>query len=203
MIILGNIESRCGFENGIDILNNGGVAIDCVVDTITQVENNLSVKTVGYGGYPNLLGDMELDACLIDGTTRKTGAVGGMKQVCNPIQTARHVMDKLPHEILIGDGADRFAHECGQPAQSALTDDARMIWAERLKEHITDAQWAEFENQSFSPGTLTYFSGLTQDPETVESPKDTTIVLAMDSHNNITAGGSTFWMGMEISRPFR
>ena len=191
MILLGNIEARTGFDDGVDGLQSGEHALDCIVKTITAVENDTAVKTVGYGGYANLLGDMELDACLMDGTTRRTGAVGGMKKIRNPIVTARHVMEKLPHEMLIGDGADRFALECGQAEQSALTDRAKSVWAERLKQHATPEQWQEFENQSFSAGTLTSLSGLTQDPETVDSPKDTTIVLALDAHNNIASGGST------------
>lgn len=191
MILLGNIEARSGFDTGIAALTAGGHAATSVVDSITCVENDVSVRTVGHGGYPNLLGYMELDACIIDGTTRKTGAVGGMRVVRNPIQTAYHVMEKLPHEMLVGQGADRFALECGQPAQDALTDCAKQKWADKLERYATPRQWQEFITGDFTDGTLTHLSGLTQDPETVVTPKDTTIMLAQDCHGTICAGGST------------
>ncbi len=183
MILLGNIEAYCGFKKASQLLLDKYNATETLVSGIKCVEANHSVKTVGYGGRANLLGQVQLDACLVDGTSRKTGAVGAMTTIKHPIETAYHVMQKLPHEALVGEGAETFAKECGQAQETLLTEESQNIWQHKLKQFLTDQEWQQFPNIP-----LTKLAGLTQDPELV---KDTTIMLARDSHQNIAAGGST------------
>ena len=84
-IIVGTIRSDIGLYDGAKILHKEGTAIDAVEKVIISVEDNLEDWTVGSGGLPNLLGEVELDASIMNGKTLKAGAVACIKQYPNPI----------------------------------------------------------------------------------------------------------------------
>ena len=90
----------------MDILRSGGSALDAVEAACRVVEDNPEDHSVGTGGYPNADGEVELDASLMEGTTRRAGAVAALRNYPNPISIARAVMERLPrHVLLAGDGA--------------------------------------------------------------------------------------------------
>lgn len=131
-IIVGSANADVGMEAGIEILRSGGCALDAVEAACRLVEDNLADHSVGTGGYPNLIGEVELDASIMDGTSRRAGAVAAVKEFPYPISIARAVMDKLPqHLLLVGDGAARFATEHGFEKRNLLTDDAATAWKSR------------------------------------------------------------------------
>ncbi len=113
MIVVASANGRVGIQTAIDILKSGGTAIEAVEAATRLVEDNLQDHTVGRNGYPNILGDLELDASIMNGRTLESGAVAAMKNVPAAITVARKVMDKLPHALLAGEGAERFAAEMG------------------------------------------------------------------------------------------
>ena len=80
-------------EAAMDVLRKGGTAVDAVEAGIRLVEANPADRTVGYNGYPNILGQAEMDACIMNGQTLETGAVAGMKAHFYPISVARQVME--------------------------------------------------------------------------------------------------------------
>lgn len=121
--IAGTRNADAGLEAGRKILANGGSAIDAVESAIRITEDNPLDWTVGFDGLPNLLGDVELDASIMLGSTRKAGAVAGVKWMKNPISLARKVMEETPHVLLVGEGADRFARAMGFP-RDALQSEA-------------------------------------------------------------------------------
>ena len=123
---------------GAEILRNGGSAIDAVEATVNAVENNPLDQTVGYGGIPNLLGEVELDASIMDGRTLKAGAVAGIKHFKNPISIARKVMENTPHVLLIGDGAELFAEVMGFEKCELLSERARIIYDAFLRDTIQE-----------------------------------------------------------------
>lgn len=136
-IIVGSSNSKLGIEPAIDILRRGGTALDAVEAGARAVEANPADHTVGYNGFPNILGDAQLDASIMDGRTLETGAVAALERYMHPISVARKVMEKLPHVLLVGDGATRFAREMGFPDQgSLLLDDVRQRWRERLEKDV-------------------------------------------------------------------
>ena len=99
--------------DGMAVLRSGGSAIDAVVAAIRQVEANPDDHSVGFSGLPNLEGEVELDASIMDGRTLATGAVAALHGYQDAIALARVVMDELPHVLVVGPGAGRLASEAG------------------------------------------------------------------------------------------
>ncbi len=93
-------------------LHEGASALDVAVEAVVLLEDS-GLYVAGRGGSPNLAGDYELDASLMDGTDRSAGAVAALKGFRNPIKVARAVMERTPHVLLAGDGAALFAAEQG------------------------------------------------------------------------------------------
>jgi beta-aspartyl-peptidase (threonine type) len=111
-------------EIGKQILEDGGAAIDAVEAVIKRVESNPEDWSVGYNGFPNLLGTIELDASIMLGSTRMAGCVAGIQKFEHPISIARKVMEQTPHVLLIGEGAERFAKAIGFEEAETLSDES-------------------------------------------------------------------------------
>jgi len=118
--------------DGVRILKRGGSALDAVEACARYVEADVTDTSVGKGGLPNILGVVQLDASIVDGTTHRVGAVAALEGFLHPITVARAVMEKLPHVLLVGDGAGRFAAEIGAEKTNNLTESSRRLWVERL-----------------------------------------------------------------------
>jgi L-asparaginase / beta-aspartyl-peptidase len=125
-------NGRLGLMAAMQLLRNGGRAIDAVELATRIVEDDPNDHSVGYGGIPNLLGEVELDASIMEGRTLRSGAVAAVRGYANPISLARRVMDELPHVLLVGRGAERFAAELGLEPAEQLTEAALAIWRERF-----------------------------------------------------------------------
>ena len=94
-VLTGSSNADVGFEQGARVLRGGGWAIDAVVATIREVEANPEDHSVGYSGLPNLLGEVELDASIMDGRGLRAGAVGALQGHQDAIVLARRVMEEL------------------------------------------------------------------------------------------------------------
>jgi len=125
MMVLTNCEGRVGIESARGSLEAGRSALDAVELGVRDVEADISVDSVGRGGSPNILGEMECDAAIMDGSTLMAGSVGALKDYLHAVSVARAVMERLPHVMLVGDGATRFAREIGAEKVELLTDAAR------------------------------------------------------------------------------
>jgi len=117
---------------GIRILARGGSALDAVEACAKIIEADPTDTSVGRGGKPNVLGEVELDASIVDGTTHRTGAVAALKGYLHPVSVARAVMERTPHVFIVGDGAARLAREIGAERTQNLTPSTRKLWVERL-----------------------------------------------------------------------
>ena len=111
-----------------EIVSGGGSLLDAIEKGINVVESDPNVATVGYGGYPNAEGEVELDAGIMDGTTHRAGSVFNLHKIKNPISVARLVMEKTRHTQIAGDGALRFAIEMGFEPMQLLTPKSLEAW---------------------------------------------------------------------------
>jgi beta-aspartyl-peptidase (threonine type) len=117
---------------GIESLRRGASAADVAEQVARDVEDDIDVHSVGFSGLPNILGEVELDAAFMEGELLSAGAVAAVKGFRHPISIARQVMARLPHVLLAGEGAERFADEIGAERGDLLTDSAREIWRKRI-----------------------------------------------------------------------
>lgn len=131
--IVSSGNGRGALPVGIRILQQGGSALDAVEACARIVEADPKDDTVGYGGLPNVLGEVELDASIIDGTTHLAGSVAALTGFLHPISVARRVMEQLPHVMLVGAGAARFAREIGAEEGDLLTPESREAWIAALR----------------------------------------------------------------------
>lgn len=129
-----------GIERAAEIVREGGTALDAVEEGVRLVESNIEDDSVGLGGLPNVLGQVELDASIMDGRTLSAGAVGALQGYEHPISVARCVMERTAHVLLVGEGARRFASEMGFPPRDLLTSDAQHKWRETLRRFLPEEQ---------------------------------------------------------------
>lgn len=99
-------------RQGYEQLRAGKPALDAVTAAIVVLEDDPHFNA-GRGAVFTHDGRNELDASIMDGATRKAGAVAGVHRVKNPIRLARTVMERSPHVMMVGDGAEAFAQEQG------------------------------------------------------------------------------------------
>ncbi len=97
-------------DAGYAILEEGGTALDAVTRVVVLLEDSPHFNA-GRGAVFTADGRNELDAAIMDGATRRAGAVAGVTRIKNPILLARGVMERSPHVMLIGGGAEAFAAE--------------------------------------------------------------------------------------------
>lgn len=183
MILLANTEAAAGLATTIGLLKSGAGAVDALVQGIGFVEADPKVRSVGYGGWPNVLGVMECDAGVMDGTTRDVGAVAAVPETLHVAALAREVMRRLPHVMLTGAGARRFADEIGMPRADMLHPDSKAVWWDKLAGLLSGAQQARFPDLDLIP-----LSTAITDPEKV---RDTTVYLGQDASGGLASVTST------------
>lgn len=125
---------RSAARAGYVVLQGGGSSMDAVVEAVTHLENNPSFNA-GCGSVLNTKGEVEMDAFVMDGKALGSGAVSAVRNIANPIQLARLVMDKTNHLCLTAEGASQFARSMGVPEvpqESLITEYSRMRWKKNL-----------------------------------------------------------------------
>src|SRR5687768_15726995 len=131
-IVIASGNGAPGLAAGIAVLRKGGSALDAVEACARVVEADPSDTSVGRGGKPNVLGVVELDASLVDGTTHRVGAVGALGGYLHAISAVHAEMERIPHAFLVVEGAARHAAEVRAENSTLLTASARRMWVERL-----------------------------------------------------------------------
>jgi isoaspartyl peptidase/L-asparaginase-like protein (Ntn-hydrolase superfamily) len=183
-------RGEVGLAAGIDLLRAGASAMDAVEAAIRLVESDEENHTVGVGGMPNLLGEVELDASVMDGATRRAGAVAAVTGFPHPITIARAVCERLPqHLLLVGAGAERFADDVGIERGPTLTDAARQRWRDGLSAAGIEAATARFGRgeRAYREQVLERLASM----QVPDPPWDTVNVLALDAAGNLAVGVST------------
>ena len=157
---------------GWTMLSRGGTSVDVVTETLRMLEND-DTFDAGRGSFVNMVGDVELEASIMDGSTLMAGAVAAVQNIKNPILLARAIMEKSEHVLLAGIGATRFAREHG--VKTCGHDDL-----------ITDrelARWREYQSRK-KVSTKEIF-------RKKKMPSDTVGAIALDKFGNVASGTST------------
>ncbi|WP_415000402.1 isoaspartyl peptidase/L-asparaginase family protein [Arenimonas sp.] len=158
-------------DAGNAVLSRGGSALDAVAASIRVLEDSPWFNA-GKGAVFNHEGGHELDASVMEGHTRRAGAVAGVRTVKNPIELARAVMEHSPHVMLAGDGAEAFADTRAEIERV----DPKYFDTERRRLQLEKAKALEKSQASLDvPGT--YFG--------------TVGAVALDAQGHIAAGTST------------
>ncbi|MGX7031056.1 N(4)-(beta-N-acetylglucosaminyl)-L-asparaginase [Vagococcus zengguangii] len=101
---------------------------------IKKVEDYPFYKSVGYGGLPNELGVLEMDAAFMNGDTMAFGGVASIQDIKNPISVARLLSKEKFNSFRVGEGAREFALSQGLEEKTMLTNRAKRIWEKRVEE---------------------------------------------------------------------
>jgi L-asparaginase len=183
LTILTNCEGRVGVEAARQVLERGGTALDSAEAGIRVVETDESVDSVGRGGTPDVLGVMACDAALMDGTTLEAGAVGALQGFLHAVSVAREVMKRLPHVLLTGEGAARFAYEVGAERGELLTEKAREEYRQWVDTALDPA-----ERKQLAAGPL---ADAVWAAARYVTNRGTVVFLCRDREGNLAAGAST------------
>lgn len=189
-MIIASERGEVGLAAGMAVLTSGASAMNAVEAAVRAVEANEADHYVGVGGLPNLLGEVELDASIMDGAARRAGAVAAVRGFPHPISIARAICERLPqHVLLVGAGAERFADEVGIPRGPTLTPEAQRLWREGLGPEGLAAAAAKH-----GAGEVAYRAKAVELLAAMTPPNPpwgTVNVLALDATGNLAVGVST------------
>ena len=175
----GERQYRAGIENalraGWEILQHGGSALDATEAAVRVFEDD-PLFNAGKGSVFNAAGVNEMDAAIMDGKTLRAGTVANIEHVKNPISLARLVMEKSPHVMMAGEGAEAFAKEHGVELVDA-------------KYFFTQERWDALQKLKAAEKT-----GANGDKKFYLSDQDlhgTVGAVALDRYGNLAAATST------------
>ncbi|GAB4515429.1 MAG: N(4)-(beta-N-acetylglucosaminyl)-L-asparaginase [Anaerolineae bacterium] len=178
ILVAGDFENS-GTNITWEMLKAGHSALEAIEQGIRAVELNTEDWSVGVGGYPNALGRVEVDAGVMDGRNRASGAVGGLYDYLHPVSIAYAVMRRLPHVLLVGEGAMRFAQEINAERGVLLTEAMQEKWQAWCAENNFHPEAGENLIEAVFQGADPQRSG------------GTTVYLAQDANGDIAAATST------------
>src|SRR5438067_999296 len=181
-------------RTGLPLLLKGRAALDAALAGAQAVEDDPKVNSVGYGGLPNAIGTVQLDACVMDGKTLACGAVAAVENIRHPAALARRVMEKTPHVLLVGEGARTFALQQGFPLQELLTPESLAEWEKRRDRQQRPGRGAALQ----LPKDGEAYTARTGEPA---FSHDTVTVLARDDKGSL--GGVCTTSGLALKLPGR
>jgi len=174
-----------------EVLSKNGKAIDAVEKGVMVTEDSQNC-CVGLGANPDRDGFVTLDASIMDDKFN-CGSVAFLERIKHPISVARRVMEKTPHVMLVGAGAQQFAVAEGFPLEEQkLSDDAKKAYENWLKKSEYKPPAINVENKQghgpFAPAKL----------DSGEWNHDTIGMVAMDSFGNLSGSCTTSGAGFKM-----
>ncbi len=172
------------------VLSNGGHALDAVEQGVMVTESSQNC-CVGLGANPDRDGFVTLDASIMDHQFN-CGSVAFLERIKHPISVARRVMEKTPHVMLVGEGAQQFAVAEGFPLESdKLSNDAKKAYENWLKKSeykpVINIERSQ-KSTAFAPSKL----------ENGEWNHDTIGMVAMDANGNLSGSCTTSGQGFKM-----
>jgi len=178
--ILRNSEIPDGIEQGSQDLLAQIHRHDVLEEVLRRLEEDERIESLGYGGTPNILGEMELDAAFMNGNDRSVGAVAAVKNFL-PIRIARRLMERQLHTLLVGSGAERFARDCGLKSEPTLSPGQSKRWERDIRPLLTSQD---------SASLIDLVAQLTKPRNEVF---DTIVMVASDGHGLSCASSTSGW----------
>lgn len=166
---------RAALNKGASVLSNGCNARDAVVEVITVLEDHPALDA-GVGAVLNRAGTVQLDAGMMDGTTRDFGAVAGVQRIKHPIAAARRIIERSnrQYSLLVGPNADAWA----------ASNDLDMVDPEYFIVPRERERFAQLQEQAKRFHTSVAFRGN-------KRPQGTVGCVALDKQGHVAAGTST------------
>ena len=155
-------------DAGWAVLTAGGSALDAVEAAVRMLEDDPTYDA-GVGSFLNAIGEVELDAAMMDGNTMLSGAVAAVQRVRHPVTLARRVLES-DYILIVGAGAETFAQNAGVELCSA--DDL-----------VIDRERERWKTQQDQPN----FKGR----DAFRAAHDTVGAVALDAAGNLAAATST------------
>ncbi len=172
------------------ILSANGKSIDAVEAGAVYIEDQINC-CVGLGGYPDRDGIVTLDSCIMD-EKANCGAVAGLERIKHPVMVARKLMEKSPHVLLVGAGAQQFALENGfilEPqVLSKEAEKAYKNWLQKSEYKPVINIENKKENGPFAPAFF----------EDGSANHDTMGLVAMDAAGNLSGAVTTSGMAFKL-----
>ncbi len=148
-IVISSSNGKEACKKAMEMIQSGADTLDAVIAGVQTVELDPTQHGVGYAGLPNEEGVVELDASVMHGPSRRCGSVAGVRHVKTPARLAKLVMTETDHIMLVGQGADKFAHDMGFKMEELLTEESRlawMVWKKSVRDKRGHTNWSgEFE----------------------------------------------------------
>jgi beta-aspartyl-peptidase (threonine type) len=197
-------------QRGYAILKNGGSALDAVEASVRYMEDN-PLFNAGKGAVFTNEGKNELDAAIMNGQTLAAGSVAGVTNIKNPVSAARAVMEKSPHVMMAGRGAEQFAREQGLEIVDPSYFYTQDRWESLLKIRTADSMNAILRHLAKADSIITHTLSATdsvvkrktdsirkllnnktlKQPENHDDKYGTVGAVALDLHGNLAAATST------------
>lgn len=127
-VVISSANGLAACRKAREMVDGGADTLDAVIAGVNIVELDPNDTSVGYGGLPNEDGVPELDASVMHGPTRRCGAVAAIRGIKTPSKIAKLVMDHTTHEMIVGEGALRFAKAYGYQEEDLLIEKSRLAW---------------------------------------------------------------------------
>jgi len=173
-----------------EILGKGGRALDAVEAGVKVTEASQNC-CVGLGANPDRDGFVTLDACIMD-EYANCGSVAFLERIKHPVSVARRVMEKTPHVMLVGSGAQQFAIAEGFPLEEEkLSEEAERSYKQWLKKSEYKPVINIENKQKGGPSVPTRL-------ENGEWNHDTIGMIAMDAKGNLSGSCTTSGMGFKM-----
>jgi N4-(beta-N-acetylglucosaminyl)-L-asparaginase len=170
-----------------DVIAGGGSVLDAVEQGVAVVESDLSNRSVGLGGLPDRDGIVTLDACIQDHDGR-AGAVAFMQRFENPIMIARAVMERTPHVMLVGSGAERWALENCFRQRDVEIPEVRQRWQRWLEKSEYKPEM-NIEDRPREPVRI---------PQGTIDDHDTVALIAIDANGRLAGSCTTSGLAWKI-----
>ncbi len=183
---------------GYKALQDGKQSLDAVEIAIRILEDS-PLFNAGKGAVFTADGKNELDASIMDGKTLAAGAVAGLHHIKNPISLARLVMEKSPHVMMFGDGAEKFAKEMNVEfveekyffTQERWDSLQRIIKEEKEKEKKVQNPKPKAQSQNEPRTREEYYASMTESQKLAVNKFGTVGAAALDKDGNLASGTST------------